>query len=110
MSMLSRLLKKSATFWPETTRDQYGDASFSAPVAIKVHWEDKIELFTDKKGEQIQSHAIIWTESALTVGGYLYLGTSVASNPESVTGSDMVRRVDFVEGIDQRDQLFKAYL
>ena len=119
MSFLRRLLTETATYWApaSTPYNSYGDQSFAAAVDLDpdtntgVRWEDRTVLFIDPMtGDEAHSHAIIYGTTAFVVGGFLYLGTSASSTPESVTGADRIRRVDKVPDMRGDETLYKAIL
>ena len=119
MSFIKRMLKQTATWWDlsSTPYDQYGDPSFSAPIILDpadgagVRWEDKVQEFINKTGERDFGRAVVWSQTtAFAVGDYLYLGTSVATNPETVTGSDRVKYVEKIYDIKAQAFLYKALL
>ena len=108
---LGRSMKQTATYWANAASyDKYGDPTFSVPVRIPVRWESKTELFIDKNGEQSHSRAVVYSLTAITVDSYLFLGKSTTTNPESVSGSDKVRRVDAVPDLKNTTTLYKAFL
>ena len=110
MSYLTRLMKQNATYWAKSSFDPYGDTVFSSPTAITCRWEDRTELFLSPKGDEQHSRAVVWSTSSLAVDGYLYLGTSVSANPETVSGADRIRNVANVPSINARESLYKAFL
>lgn len=111
MSFITRQLKQTATYWSgPATFSEYGDPVLGTPVEIAVRWEDKTEQFIDTKGDEQHSRAVVWTQTVLATGGYLYLGSSVTVNPESVSGADQIRRVEKTPSVDNRDYIYKAYL
>lgn len=111
---IRRLCKQTGTYWAlgATPYDSYGDTSYATPVAVTVRYEQRTESFIDTKtGDQTQSRAIVWSaDTAFVAGGFLFLGTSVAANPEAVTGADQIRRVDSIPDLKGTVRLYKAYL
>ena len=110
MSFLHRLLNETATYWAVTGFDQYTDPTLATPVTMNSRWEAKTELFIDKNGEQAHSRAVVYTDTSVATGGYLYRGTSATANPESVSGADLIRCVQEVPDIKNRVSLYKAFL
>lgn len=123
MSGIRRLMNQTATYWPlnaTTPYDSYGDPAYTStsPQLLTpgedtgVRWEDKNEEFIDTKtGDQIQSRAVVWSAStAFVSGGYLFLGRSSSTTPESVTGADMIRNVSQVPDTKGKVILYKAFL
>ncbi len=86
---------QTATYWAPSTLNEYGERSYSAPVAINVRWEEKTEEFIDKPtGKEQQSHSIVYSESDVVEDGFLFLGASVSSTPKDVAGAFPIRRFD----------------
>ena len=110
MSFLHRLLKETATYWAVTGYDEHTDPTFAAPVTMNARFETKVELFIDKNGEQAHSRAVVYTDTSVAVGGYLYRGTSATANPEAVSGADQIRCVQEVPDVKNRVSLYKAFL
>ena len=109
-SIIRRMLKQTVTYWSYSSYDKYGDPSFAAPTTFVARFESKNVVFTDKNGEQAHSKAIVYSTTAVAVDGYLFLGTSTTTNPESVSGADRIRRVDIDPNIKGTGALYKAYL
>lgn len=97
MSFRRQQLKQTAVYWSSPTPDGYGGFSFSDPEEIKVRWEDTTEVFIDFDGNEAVSSSVIFCESDLDKGGYLYLGdlddlsSSEEGDPQSVTGARPIR-------------------
>ena len=109
-SFVRRMLRQTVTYWAPSTFDKFGDPSFVAPKTFVARFESKNIVFTDKNGEQSHSKAIVYSTTIVAVDGYLYLGTSTTTNPESVSGADRIRRVDADPDIKGGNTLYKAYL
>lgn len=81
MSGFERNLRQTATYWAQTGLDKYGKPTFSAPTTIACRWEDRQELFIDKRGQETLSRARVFFAQAVDLEGYLYLGESAATDP-----------------------------
>ncbi len=90
MSMIDKY--QTATYWGAPVNDGYGGHTFAAPVALQVRWEEKAEEFVSTQGEPIFSQASVWTDIDTEIGGYLYLGSSVAADPTSVDNAYPIKR------------------
>jgi len=110
MSYITRQLRQTGTYWNPTTTDKWGDPSFDAPEEADVRYENTTEEFIMTGGETAESRAIVYSLIQPVVGGYWYRGSSSATNPESVTGADKIRRVDACPDIKARTTLYKSYL
>ena len=100
---------QSITYW-HTSPDGYGGFTFGAPTAIEGRWEDKNQLFLNLKGEEEVSSSIIYTDQQLTIGDYVYEGTSVAANPAALDGAKRIRQLNKTPSLNGSRALYKAYL
>lgn len=107
---IGRTLNQTVTYWANASYDKFGDPSFAAPVQFAARFEAKTELFTGKDGQQSHSKAIVYMLTSVAVDGYLYLGTSAATNPETVSGADKILRIDGTPDLKAACTLYKAYL
>ena len=89
----SSLLTQTATYWSPSTPDGFGGMAFAAPTTLLCRWQSTTDIFQDTDGEEFVSDAVIYTTSALVENGWLYLGTSVVANPQSVVGAYRIRRL-----------------
>lgn len=103
-------LKQTGTYWSKGASDGYNAYSYGTPAAITCRWDDTSEEFIDDTGERKISRAVIWTTTALVQGGYLYLGTSAATDPTAVTNAWMIRSVQRVGSVNNTEAIYKAYL
>lgn len=88
-SSLSRFHKQTITHWVPTG-DGYGGFSYSTPVALKGRWQSNVEKMVTLDGEEFVSQAHIWLSVVVNVGDYLFKGTSVEADPNTV-GASRVR-------------------
>lgn len=86
--------KQTATYWGAPVQNGFGGNTFSAPVELACRWENVTERFMDSDGVEGISNAKVWTFDPLDVGGYLFLGSSVAADPTTVNKAYMIRRCD----------------
>ena len=84
-------LKQDATYWAVSGVDNFGDPSFASPVGIKCKWEDRTELFIDPDGREQRSRSVVYVDTDVVIGGYLFLGTSTGTDPLAVTGAFIVK-------------------
>jgi hypothetical protein len=91
MSVVTKNLKQKGTYWAPGAPDGFGGLAFSAPVSIKLRWEDVQELFITAGGEEVRSEAKVFVDRDLVIGGMLYLGTSAATNPTTLPSAKEVR-------------------
>lgn len=90
MNVASRMLKQTITHWANNQPDGYGGFTVSNPVQIKGRWENKSEIVRTLKGDDVTSRAVIYVDSDVKIGDYIYLGTSVASDPTTVAGAEQI--------------------
>ena len=86
MSFITRHLRNAATYWAVTGVDSSGSPTFAGPSAVKVRWEERQVVFTNAMGEEASAAAVVFVRKDMTPGDFLFLGTSTAADPKSVTG------------------------
>lgn len=91
MTFLTLAFKQTITYWAPSGIDVAGDLSFATPVTLTGRWEEKAKLLIGADGEEFTSNAIIYLPSDVVVEGYLFLGTSVASDPRDVTDAFKIK-------------------
>ena len=89
----SGLLQTTLTYWAPTSVDGFGGIGYAVPTTLTGRWQDEVDTFEDSDGQEFISSAIIYTTTELTENGWLYEGTSVATNPQTVTGAYRIRRL-----------------
>lgn len=104
--------KQTATYWAPATRNGYNEKTYGSPTTLKVRWEEKTELIIGKGGEQIVSKSRVWIKAGQSIvrGGYLYLGTSVATDPEALGDAYIVLDVEVIPSVLNVESLTKVYL
>lgn len=58
---------------------------------MKSKWEDRTELFIDAEGREQRSKSVVYVDTDLITGGYLFRGSSSVSDPLSVIGAFMIK-------------------
>jgi hypothetical protein len=84
-------LRETVTYWAPSGVDNTGDPSFATPVSIKAKWEDRTELFIDEAGREQRSRSVVYVDTDLIIGGYLFRGISTATDPLGVTNAFMIK-------------------
>lgn len=74
MGFPNRNLKQTLTRWPYLGSDGEGGFVFGPAELLKCRWTDKIELFTDMKGDERTSNAIVYCATTIEEGDYVVLG------------------------------------
>lgn len=100
---------QQATYWAPAGFGAEGEV-FSAPATILCRWEDIAELFLNYQGEQVTSRSIVYTETRLTINGYLFLGISAAANPAVVTNAFKIRQSLAIPDLRNVRSEFRAIL
>jgi len=91
--MLDDLLKQDAIYWPPSSTNRHGAASYGTLQEIKCHWEDKRERYVDEHGEEKTSNAIVFVSVDVLTGGVLWLGVKGDLESEDVPLSNPSARV-----------------
>jgi len=104
-------LLQTATRWPYSGPDAFGDGDYDAPELIDVRWEDRRELIRDADGRQFASSAVVYAGQPLAMQDYLAPGDETASSdPRSVAGAREIRQVGRVPSLDASDEVLKHWL
>lgn len=107
--MLRGARNQTATHWT-ATGFAAGDPTFSAPVALMVRWEDKVERIATASGEERMTRSVVYTAVDLAEGDWLFLGASAEADPRNEAGARRVERFDRSPTLDGREFVRKAYL
>jgi hypothetical protein len=103
-------LNQLATYWGSPTPGGFGGHTFDDPQEILVRWEEKNEEFVDNQGNSKISMAVVYADTDLEVGGYLFLGTSLAADPTSLDDALPIQRYAKMPDIRAVSYLRKAWL
>lgn len=87
---LARNLHQPTTYWPPAGKDGFGKTQLGAPQAVLGRWEEKVELVSNGGGETLTTKEQVFLEIEVAVQGYLYKGTSVATDPREVPNSNEI--------------------
>lgn len=105
MPIYTRNMTQDATYFPPDGQNFAGDLSYGAPVAVKVRWQDKADLFRDQQGREVVSSAVVYVAQAVEIGGKLGLG--VMADPADARE---IRNVGESPGLRDQKTLVKAWL
>lgn len=106
-----RNLKQIVTRWEALPGyDTYGKRTFAAPVAVKARWEDWVEVFRNKHGDEVRSRARVFFKIPIGPDDYLYLGTSIAADPTTVTDAWEVSGVRKIPDLRNLNSIYVALL
>jgi len=114
MSLIVRMRRQNAVYWPFDSVDQFGKKAVGSPVQIKVRWEDVSEEFLDSNGEIQISRSKVYVDRDMEVGGILMLGTTVdITDPIDVKENDgawEIRKFEKLPTLRATEFLRTAYL
>ena len=114
MSLITRMRKQTAVYWPFDSVDAYGKKLMGSPVEIKCRWDGSIEEFLDSQGERQLSKAVVFVDRDTPVGGILMLGTlsdiTDDTNIKENEGAWEIRRFDTTPNLEATEFLKRAYL
>jgi len=115
-TFISNMLNQTAVYWANPVNDGYGGRSFDTGTEVSVRWEQKQELFIDEKANELRSHAVVYTETDMTTGEYLYLGTladlssAEEGDPLSILGAYEIRATEKITNLAADRTLRKVWL
>ena len=95
MSIITKVLRQKAVYWPPGDRDKYGRNTFGSPVEIKCRWDDKIQEVVQEDGSETMSVAEVMVDRDLAVGGVLLLG-ELDTEKENATRPDLLAGASFI--------------
>lgn len=116
MSIITRMRRQTAVWWPEasTEQDRFGQPQVTTPVQISVRWEDISEEFIDSNNTRQLSNARVYVDRDVSVGGILMLGklTDItdAVNPKENVNAWEIRRFEKLPNINNTEQLRTVFL
>lgn len=111
MPLAAATYHQQATYWGPPSRDGFGAMTFPTPVLIACRWEEVVEDFIDKAGNQTVSAAVVYTYDLLSHDGYLARGDLTAqTNPTSVSSAYAIRRVAEIPDLRSLNFERRAYL
>lgn len=128
MSIITKMRRQDAIYWPPGIADDYGRRVFGTLIELvqlpggasfRVRWEDRIEEFIDSAGTVCRSSAVVYVPillsgSEVALGGYLWLGLRAdlvsETDPLQNPGAYEVRRVDHLPNLKNTERLRTVYL
>lgn len=101
----------SATLWRVSNNSDDGSDTFSLPVPIMVRWEDVTSIEYDRSGSQFVSKARIFIDPnlALSLGDYLYKGTTEEANPHELAAWP-IKSIKSIPPLSAGDAVVTAFL
>lgn len=105
------VLTHEATYWAPGTPDGFGQSSYATPVPVSCRWEDKAVMFVSPAtGKQEISSSRVFMDASVALDGFLYLGTSAATDPKTVTGAKRIAAVKRISDLSDSSTLYTVYL
>jgi hypothetical protein len=99
-----------ATLWTVNGVNAAGDPSFASPSEITVRWDERSVVYTDRDGEEKRSSAVVDLGQDVKIGDWLFLGTSIASDPSTVVGAYPVQSFEKSPTVSGDAYVRTAYL
>jgi hypothetical protein len=103
-------LNQTVTYWPVTGHDVYGGNTFGSPETRPARWEDRADTIRDKSGVEYVTKSRVFMSQDFDLDGYLYLGTSAAANPTTVSGAYEIRQKSAIPDLSALQTLYTAFL
>lgn len=103
-------MTQTATYWGPGASDGYGGASHPDPVQIMCRWEDNNERVRDADGNEFVSRSVVYPDQDVERMGWLYLGTSIESDPRNQAGAYEVRQVRVMPDLSGELKEVKVWL
>lgn len=126
MSIISKMRKQNAIYWPPALTDGFGRVSPGVLVELilgaanyRVRWEDVSEQFIDVAGTLHMSSALVYVPrlpdgSEVQVGGFLWLGDRVnldsETDPRANENAFEVKKIELLPNLKNSESLRTAYL
>ena len=97
------------TFWAVSVNGN-GDYTYSSPVTMKGRWEDRQDLFIDGALREVLSKAVVYTETPVTLSGYVANGDyALIADPTTVPTAYQVRATSQIPSLNGRKQTNKVW-
>lgn len=110
MSTLTRNLRQEITHWG-ITPNGFGGFDFTAPALLKGRWEDRQVQFRDVKGNEEASNALVYLNTDVAIGDYVYLGDALlTADPTTLALSFQVRQFNKIPDLRNIQMQRKAFL
>jgi hypothetical protein len=114
MSIIKKMRKQYAVYWPPLGPNQSGMQTYGEPVEIRCRWEDDDFAFVDSKGTTVASTTSVFPDRILEVGGILWKGRLLdvpsQSDPLSNENSDEIIKFGELPNLRAKEFLWKATL
>lgn len=102
------MLNQTITRWQRTGQDGYNKPIFATPTTMSGRWEAGRVFGRGDDKETIINSAKVFLTEAVSVGDYLYLGESTATNPLTLSGAGEVKDCKDYPSVDASVFLYVA--
>lgn len=114
MSIITKMLKQTAVYWPPTGADEFGQPTWDEPEEIACRWEGVAEEFIDAVGDKQLSAAKVFVGQDVKIQGVLMLGelTDLESGgePKGNEGAWEILQFSKIPNLKNTEYLRIAYL
>jgi len=117
MSLITRMRKQDAVYWPKTDPDKFGKPGVGVAVAVKVRWEDKHEKFMNAEGDEQISNSVVYVPEVsagveMEQGDYLWLGVigSAPADPVADNAAHEIQKFEKLPDLKAKEFLRTAML
>ena len=110
--------KQTAIYWDNPVPDGFGGFTFDDGVEIECRWEDVVEIFVDKDGNEKKSRSRVFVDRVVILNGYLFRGEesdldsgeSLSTNPQDIVNAWPIQKYDELPNIRNTETLRTAWL
>ena len=89
MSIIKTMRKQTAVYWHKAANDGTGSLIYDDPIQITCRIQGGTKLVTDKDGNEVVSTGMIFPDSVLEVGGFVWEGGLADLNIEVTSPQDL---------------------
>lgn len=114
-NFLTKNLVQTCVYWGTPAANGYGGYIYADGVEINARWEDRQEIFINAQGREDLSRAVVYVDTDVEVGGYLYLGELDdfdSSDPEPTENASayMIKAFSKIPNLKGTDYQRKVWL
>lgn len=107
--VFTRNYKEDVTIWIAT--QGFAGFTFSAPIVVKGRWEQKAIMFRTPEGNEEASEATVYIrDQDVSVGDWIFLGISAASDPTQLPTARRVRQFHKTPDLRNLEHERKAFV
>lgn len=114
MSLIKRMRKRYAAYWPPLKPDADGNPRYGTPIELRCRWEQTSEDYIDPEGVRQFNNAKVFVDRDLVSGGLLCLGRLDAilypTQPFKNEGVGEITKVDKLPNLRNTEELITVFL